>query len=145
MLGAIDERKGGMTRLITSGRSIRSVSARLVAQAVLSLSACTTGPRDDFNGTWSSELPKGVGISFSVYQHGSMASGLASNCGPATGSVTGSVIGEHVSLAFPFPHRSACRPCRRTPWFRGSFKGRSPARLRSRAPRRTPTAPRGPW
>jgi len=114
-----------MTRLISSGRSTRSVSAWIVALAVVSPSACTTGPRDDFTGSWSSELPKGVGISFSVEQRASMVSGSASNCGPAVGSVTGSVIGEHVSLAFRFPPPLSMPPAPPdsvVPWtFQGAF------------------------
>jgi hypothetical protein len=90
----------------SSTRSRRVVRASALAVLVAGIGACATGPRISFSGTWTSQLPQGVGVLFYASQMGSQISGTVSNFGPLANQsfpITGSVTRQGVAIVFSYP------------------------------------------
>jgi hypothetical protein len=69
--------------------------------------ACTTGPRAEFSGPWTSRLPEGATVLFYATQVGSTIGGSISNFGPvlagAQSAIAGTVTPQAVTLHFSYP------------------------------------------
>jgi hypothetical protein len=93
--------------VLSAARARRFVRVWALGAVLAGSVRCATGPRIEFAGTWTSQLPQASSVLFYATQTGSTISGTVSNVGPVvigrTYPITGSVTRQGLTVEFDYP------------------------------------------